>query len=286
MGNLGDFELDKGVDDGGPPDHSLRNRVLLTGIVIVLGALVVYLAVKFRRPTTSNVRLQTERAVVPTTGTVDPRAEPGENIALAPLNETDPLVRELVARLSSHPKVVAWLTTDQLIRNFTVSIVNISSGQSPAKHLHKLTPSGPFRASSSGAVRYIDPRSYERYNDYADAVSGLDARGAARLYATLKPRIHDAALELGQREDFDATLERAIVELLKTPTVEGQVAVTPAPVYWAYADPRLESLSSAQRQLLRTGPRNVNLIQSKLRELAPHLGIAPDKLPAPQVIRP
>ena len=32
---------------------------------------------------------------------------------------------------------------------------------------------------------------------------------------------------------------------------------------YAYADPRLEDLSPAQKQLLRTGPRNTRLMQAR-----------------------
>jgi hypothetical protein len=44
-------------------------------------------------------------------------------------------------------------------------------------------------------------------------------------------------------------------------------------------DPELESLSQAQKHLLRMGPENILRIQSKLRELAKALGIASSKLP-------
>jgi hypothetical protein len=45
------------------------------------------------------------------------------------------------------------------------------------------------------------------------------------------------------------------------------------PVMDELKNPALESLSCAQRQLLRMGPRNVRLIQQKLREIAPATGI-------------
>jgi hypothetical protein len=41
----------------------------------------------------------------------------------------------------------------------------------------------------------------------------------------------------------------------------------------AFADPRLEELTAAQKQLLRMGPRNVRLIQAKLREIGSALGM-------------
>jgi len=43
----------------------------------------------------------------------------------------------------------------------------------------------------------------------------------------------------------------------------------------------LEGLTAAQKQLLRTGPRNVRIIQSSLRQIALALGIPPERLPAP-----
>ena len=40
-----------------------------------------------------------------------------------------------------------------------------------------------------------------------------------------------------------------------------------------FADPALEELSPAQKTLLRMGPGNARLVQAKLRELAPALGL-------------
>jgi hypothetical protein len=111
-------------------------------------------------------------------------------------------------------------------------------------------------------------------------VAALDARGTARLYATLKPRIVDAYRELGHPDgNVDQAVEKAIIELLKTPLVEGDVALASKSVAYEFKDSRLQSLSPIQRQFLRMGPRNVRLIQAKLREIAPYLGIAAESLP-------
>lgn len=132
----------------------------------------------------------------------------------------------------------------------------------------------------------MDPAGYERYDTFGVAVGALDARGSARLYATLKPRIAEAALELGHAGDFDSVLEKAIAELLLVPVIEGDIPVTPDVVGYAYVDPKLEGLSKAQRQFLRMGPKNVKLIQAKLREIALYRGIPPDKLPAAAPVGP
>ena len=49
---------------------------------------------------------------------------------------------------------------------------------------------------------------------------------------------------------------------------------------YAYDDERLESLTRAQKQLLRMGPRNVRIIKEKLRAIALALGIPSRELPA------
>ena len=144
--------------------------------------------------------------------------------------------------------VAAWLTTDQLIRNFTVVVDNILTGRTPSGHLGKVRPTGNFQVREDRNGLAIDPRSYARYDKYADAISGLDARGGARLYATLKPRIQDAYRELGHPDgDVDPAVERALVELLKTPVIDGDVALASRTVAYEFADPRLQSLSSAER---------------------------------------
>jgi len=282
MTDLGDLELDKSTVE--PVATERRRNVqwmtLSVGLLIVAAA-IGYLALRRSVPP-EPARSAAEPRVAPSEPVPDLRPEPGEDIVLPPLDETDPLVRQLVRRLSSHPRITAWLATKGLIGNFTVVTLNISSGETPAVHLRRLAPVSRFRAREAAGKFHLDPRSYQRYDAYADAVAGLDARGTARLYATIKPRIAEASRELGNPTgDFDPVLERAIVELLRVPVVEGDVLLTPKTVSYAFADSRLEDLSAAQRQFLRMGPRNVRMIQSKLREIALHLGIPSSRLPKP-----
>jgi Protein of unknown function (DUF3014) len=210
------------------------------------------------------------------------RGEPGEAIDLPPLDQSDGVVRTLVARLSSHPAVAAWLTTNGLIRNATVVVHNIADGNTPAKHLGPLRPAGRFATTTSRGATWIDPASYRRYDGMADAVDGLDARGVARLYATVKPRIDDAYKDLiGADANFDRTLERAIVMLLRTPVVDNDIQVRTDKVTYAFASPALEDLTKAQRQFLRMGPRNMRIVKAKLRAIAGFLGIPEAALPPP-----
>jgi hypothetical protein len=211
-----------------------------------------------------------------------PLGAPPEPIEVPPLDETDPIVRELVRKLSSHPRVVAWLATKDLVRGFTASVVNVSEGNVPRTHLAVLKPSSSFRMVEREGRAYVDPQSYQRYNALADAVASVDPLDAARLYSTLKPRIEEAYRELGFPEgSFDRALERALVRMLETPFVKDPILLTPLDegIGYGFADPRLEALSDAQKQLLRMGSRNALMIQGSLREIAVALGIPPSRIP-------
>jgi Protein of unknown function (DUF3014) len=209
-------------------------------------------------------------------------AEPGEAIDLPPLDQTDALVRTLVDRLSSHPVVAAWLTTQGLIRNLTVVTANIADGETPAKHLAPVKPKGDFSTKTSGGVTWIDPASYHRYDAIAAAVDGLNARAVARFYATIKPRIDDAYKDLaGADPNFDKTVERAIVMLLRTPVTDQDVQVRTGKVMFLFANDGYEDLPAVQRQFIRMGPRNMRIVKAKLREVAGYLGIPDSALPRP-----
>ena len=208
--------------------------------------------------------------------------EPGEAIDLPPLDQSDALVRELAGRLSSHPVAAAWLATNGLIRNLTVVVTNIADGETPAKHLTPLRPTGPFSAKTSGGLTYIDPSTYHRYDGIAAAVDGLDARGVARFYATIKPRIDDAYRDLiGPDANFDQTLDRAIVMLLRTPVVDQDIRLRTGKVSYPFADASLEDLTAVQRQFLRMGPRNMRIVKAKLRAVSGFIGIPDTALPPP-----
>lgn len=276
-----DYELQKTHPPPGPPpppDQRLLLWFLTAAMLVALGA-AAFFFMRYEQPQ--------PRSLVPSPPGAGPVAPSDVSlgvdvppIELPPLDDTDPLVRQLARALSSHPRVAAWLTTDSLIRNFVVAVENISTGRTPAMHVRALRPTGQFRVAERGEGLIIDPASYERYAPIAAAVQSIDGQGAARLYTTLKPRLEDAYRELGHQESFDRALERAIVALLQVPVLEGNVAMVSKGALYRYEEPQIERLTAAQKQLARMGPRNVRIIQVKLRELGLELGMRAERLPA------
>lgn len=279
-----DYELLK--PPGTPPDPPPPKRpvglwLAAAGLVAATG--VAAYIVLGGRPASAPVAGAPERIEAP-----PPPAQPlgGEAapIVLPPLDESDPVVRDLVKQLTSHPRLAAWLATEGLIRNFVVVVSIVAEGRTPARQLPRLRPSSGFDVLERGDDLAVDPRSYQRYDGLAAAAASVDPVGAARLYATLKPRIEEAYRDIGgvPATPFDRTLERALVLLLETPIVEDPVFVEPfGGVGYGFAEPELESLPPAQKQLLRTGPRNLRTIQPSLRAMALALGIPAERLPGP-----
>ena len=191
-------------------------------------------------------------------------------IELPPLGESDALLRDLVAKLSSNPRLASWLLPDNLIRRFTMIVDNIAEGVSPRAHLLFLETDEEFRVIERAGSTYIDPASYSRYDTVGKIFASLDAEGSAELYRTVKPLIDEAYTEVGRPDQsFDETLTLAMRQLLETPVPEDSIEVVPRIATYGFANPRLESLTAAQKHFFRMGPDNVLRIQVKLRELAP-----------------
>ncbi|OFW29200.1 MAG: hypothetical protein A3H97_07260 [Acidobacteria bacterium RIFCSPLOWO2_02_FULL_65_29] len=284
MADTPDYELLKPPDEPprqAPPRRPAGLWMVVAGLIAAT-AIAAYVAFGGRQTsapaTTEPERVETlPQPVQPLGGDAAP-------IVLPPLDQTDPVVRDLLKQITPHPRVAAWLATEGLIRNFVVVVSIIAEGRTPAGQVRVLRPSSGFHVVERGGDLYIDPRSYERYDGLAAAAASIDPAGAARLYATLKPRIEEASRDLGLPDmPFDRTLERAIVLLLKTPIVDDPVRAEPqGGVGYGFAAPDVEVLPAAQKQLLRMGPRNVRTIRSSLRAIALALGIPAERLPAPR----
>jgi hypothetical protein len=282
MRNIPDYELLKTGDEPPGPEPTPRPSGWMVAallVVVVSVGIAVYFIYTRRPPASAPAPVA--KAAAPVPKPVRPLGGNPESVDVPPLGESDQVVRDLVRQITSNAAALSWLTTTGLIRNFAVVVENLVEGVTPAKHLAILRPKSPFRVVTHDGQLFIDPGSYERYNALADAAGSIDPDGAARVYATLKPRIEEAYGELGLPPgSFDRALERAIVSLLQTPIVDGPVRVEPhGGVGYEYADPRLENLTAAQRQLLRTGPRNVRIVQTALRRLALALGVPSERLP-------
>jgi hypothetical protein len=260
------------LETGAPP-RSAFGLQLTVAAVVFAAAIAVYLA--FLRPSETPVAPETTPHA-DAHATATPRALGGipDQIDVPPLDQTDAVVRRLVTAVSDSAVARGWLSGSGLLRNFVAGTVNLEEGATPAKLIERLRPSGSFRVIDRGGRQIVDPRSYERYDSAADAIVTLDPSRVARLYATFKPRIEEAYRDLGFGDrSFDRTLETVIVLLVRTPIPDEEPRVRRQGLRYVYVDESFESLTAAQKQYLRMGPRNVRRIDAWLRQLADALGV-------------
>jgi hypothetical protein len=259
-----------------PGKGGLGFPALLALLAVLAVGLLGVLFVVFRNP----VKPTPSPAALAATPAPSPEASATPAVALPPLDDSDAFVRQVAAALSAHPELARWLARTALVRTLTVVVVNVAEGETPRPHLGFLAPKQRFRAARRPPRRIVpDPAGFAGYDVFGAAVASVDAGAAAGAYRTLAPLFEAAYVELGHPEGgFGSALDRAIRALLAVPDLPADVELVRHAIGFRYADPGLEALTAAQKQFLRIGPRNVRLVQGKLREL--QAALAPPPAPA------
>lgn len=182
--------------------------------------------------------------------------------------ESDAQVRKALSGASALPDWAKWLAQSDQLDRWSVVADNLSEDVSPRKQLAFLAPAKPFRAIEVKALPIIDPRSYQRYDGFAEAVASVDAKAFAAAVRTLHPLLEAAYHRLGYPDrKLDDVAEKALQRLIDAPVVEGPIQLEPKGAIYKFAYDQLEAQGAVEKHLLRMGPRNTKLIQTKAREI-------------------
>jgi hypothetical protein len=252
-----------------------QKKVILAGVIFVLlivaaGAIYYFFIYSKPQETAETTKVAQEQPNVEEK--VQKEEEEIEPIDVS-LDESDDLVRKLANELSSHPKLAMWLMSEELIRKFVGAVDNIANGHSPVPQVDFFRPEGDFKVIEEIGEYLIDPESFKRYDLVAEVFASLDPKGTVTLYRQLTTTIQEAYKDLGYPDaDFNETLKKAIMELLEVPVIKENISLDKKVVTYTMVDSNLESLSFAQKHLLRMGPDNVRVIQGQLRAMAVSLG--------------
>ncbi|MGZ5478550.1 MAG: DUF3014 domain-containing protein [Candidatus Aminicenantales bacterium] len=272
--------------DEEPLEEPTEERRKIWGLAVAILAILVVIAVLYyfffmKKPgppaaaPAAESALPAESEKAPAAPGLEPLAFPA-----VPLAASDETVRQFAAAMSVNPEFAKWILTKDLIRTFVVSVDNVANGLSPKTHIDFFSPEGGFRVSRSKGGTLVDPATYTRYAPAVGVIQSIDATAAVRLYRAVEPLLQDAYNELGYPGvDFDDTLVRAMSELLETPVVDGPIGLEQKVLSYAMTDETLEALSPAQKQLLRMGPKGVQAVHDKIRQVAALLGVASSRLP-------
>lgn len=266
MGTFDDIDLertDAGVPPSSGPARRRRAGFVAIGLLALAAASVAWWLTANRASAPAR---SAPSAVAPPGSAGQPIIRDYPEVSLPPLDALDPVVREVARGLTSSPLLEPWLATSDLARQLAALVNGAAAWRLPLRLVAPLRPAGAFSVVERDGRTVIAPASHARYDALADVIAGLDAAAVARAYRTLAPRLEEAHRELGETDrSLDAAVRTALTQLVDTPVPDGPMAVTPRGGLYAFADPRLEGLSPAQKLLLRSGSVNARRIQAQLR---------------------
>ena len=201
-----------------------------------------------------------------------PQAPRPADVPLPPAADSDAQVHKALASVTRWPVLEKWLAEGDLLNRWAVVADNLAEDVSPRKQLAAAAPDKRFEAVEKKGAPQIDPKNYQRYDLFTEVVASVDTKAFAEAVRELHPLLETAYHRLGYPDrKLDDVARKALQRLIDAPVVEGPLALVPKGALYKFADPKLEALGPVEKHLLRMGPRNTRLIQSKAREIAAEL---------------
>lgn len=201
--------------------------------------------------------------------------------AATPMAPTD--IATALTDLVGRKAVATFFQTDDFARRLVATVDNLGRGHA-APMLWPINPTaGRFTAQLRDGTSEIALDNSMRYTPFVLLVETIDIGHAVDLYVRMYPLLQQAYQDLGYPKRYFNDRVIAVIDiLLATPDVPGPVQVElpeikgPIPserpwVRYQFADPALESLTSGQKMLLRTGPVNQRRLKAKLSEIRQQL---------------
>ena len=188
---------------------------------------------------------------------------------LPTLEESDAKIKEILLENIGEDLVNQIFTRTGFIHRFVVTIDSLPKKKLPIKfRLFPPTP-GTFLIQKEPNDKFtIDPENFSRYSPYMQLLNMLESKQFVKWYMRYYPLIQEAYDALGfKNRYFNDRFIFVIDRLLKTPEVVGTSQLVQPKVFYEYADPALEKLSSGQKILLRIGPANMTMVKAKLKEI-------------------
>ena len=180
----------------------------------------------------------------------------------------DQYARESIDAVNGGKALAQFVAGDYVVERAVAIIDALRRGEVPYKLLPVGKPSTPFPISDNGLRVTLDTAGFSRYDGFAQWVDGLDTPALISLLNDYE-RIATQALTRMGVTDFDirSALLAATTQILSTPQVAVDAELMRREANWVYMDPELEALSSLQKQVLRMGPENADIVQQKARDI-------------------
>lgn len=239
-----------------------RRRALWLGVLAGVMALLLGVAAALlllRGPAPRNVDTNAGQVAV-----VAPPAPPPAEVNVA---DAESNAQTLLAGLSG--KLSGLLGTPDLLRKVVAAVQLASEGESWLHLFSPLRPSKPFEVIEKDNKTFVDPSSYARYDDIADAIASVDATKAAAAYSALTPALEQLYREVARPgARFSDALSKALSPVIHARISDDPVELAPKGAIWIFKDPALEGMDPTSKLMVRVGPANARKLQAAARAFA------------------
>ena len=180
----------------------------------------------------------------------------------------DRYARESIDAVNGGKALAQFVAGDYVVERAVAIIDALRRGEVPYKLLPVGKPSTTFPISDDGLRVTLDAAGFSRYDGFAQWVGGLDTTALVSLLNDYEMIATQTLTRMGV-SDFDirSAVLAATTQILSTPQVAVDAELMRREANWVYIDPELEALSSLQKQVLRMGPENADIIQQKARDI-------------------
>ena len=180
----------------------------------------------------------------------------------------DIYARETIEIVNGGKALAQFVAGDYIVERAVAIVDALRRGEVPYKLLPVGRPSKSFPVSDDGLRVTMDPSGFSRYDGFAQWVNGINIIAIVKLLDDYEQIATEALSRMGVGDfDIRSAVLAATTEILATPIAPQSAELMKRESNWVYMDPELEALSSLQKQVLRMGPENSEIIQKKAREL-------------------
>jgi len=194
---------------------------------------------------------------------------------LPPVDNSDLSIQGALIQLFDGTKLSTLINLDHLVRRIVISVDNATEVHPYAADASVFAPpKGVFQVTGGPNNLSISSKNYARYQPYIYLLKTANLKKLVAVYIHYYPLFQAAYQDLKPHGYFNDRLIEVIDNMIAAPDMNDPVLLTLDSVYYKYSNPELESCSSAQKILLRIGPKNAKLVKENLRktrELLTHL---------------
>ena len=213
--------------------------------------------------------IETEAPAAPIAAPVITELQPKIPPAPAVSEETgDQYARESIDAVNGGKALAQFVAGDYVVERAVAIIDALRRGEVPYKLLPVGKPSTTFPISDNGLRVTLDTAGFSRYDGFAQWIGGLDTPALVSLLNDYEMIATQALTRMGVTDfDIRSAVLAATTQILSTPQVSVDAELMRREANWVYMDPELEALSSLQKQVLRMGPENADIVQQKARDI-------------------